>query len=193
MLGLLAAALVLLLSAAACTDDSPDPRDPTSTWSPTGTIDTPSPTEPPTEPPSEPGLPEAAKQASEDGARAFIEYYWELINYAQVTGDVKALKAASATTCKGCQAGIRGIRRHYQSGGTIVGGAHRVDHATLTEVTSESDIYAFHSEVQVEHDGQTIMSGDGAEEAREPGSDKWDLYLLWVDGTRWRLDVMELK
>ncbi|MDQ6526460.1 DUF6318 family protein [Nocardioides sp. LHD-245] len=189
-LGLFAAALVLLLSAAACTDDDPDPRDPTSTWSPTGTMDTPSPT---ATPPAEPVLPEAAKQASEEGARAFITYYWDLINYAQVTGDVKALKAASATTCKGCQAGIRGIRRHYRSGGSIAGGVHRVDRTRLAEVTSKSDIYAFRSETRVSHDAQTIISNDGNKEARAPGADDWNLYVLWVGDTHWRLDVMELN
>jgi hypothetical protein len=201
-LGLLVAVLVLLLSAAACTGDDPDaddpdgPGDPTSSWSPTGTMDpSSSGSGEPVDPvgPVEPELPEVAREASEEGARAFIAYYWELINYAQVTGDVKALRRASARSCDGCQAGIRGIRRHYAAGGSIVGGMHRVDRATLTEVTSASGIYAFQGEARVEHDAQSIISSDGTEEDRQPGSDEWDLYVLWVDGTRWRLDVMEVK
>ncbi|WP_372492275.1 DUF6318 family protein, partial [Pimelobacter simplex] len=39
-----------------------------------------------------PVLPGAAKEASEEGARAFVGYYWELVNYAQATGDVRRLR-----------------------------------------------------------------------------------------------------
>ncbi|WGX95699.1 DUF6318 family protein [Nocardioides sp. L-11A] len=159
VLGLLAAALVLLLSAAACSDDSPEPRDPTSTWSPTGTIDTPSPTAPPTEP----ELPGAATRADEEGARAFITYYWELINYAQVTGDVKALKAASGPNCGGCGAGMDGIRRLYKSGGHLEGGDYKVRLKKINQLngSNPSDI-AFEAKLAASAPEQVVVEGDGS-------------------------------
>jgi hypothetical protein len=187
-----AVAVLVLLLLSGCSDDDPSPRDPSSTWSPTGKMETETPTSTAPEP-VETELPAAAREASEAGARAFIEYYWELINYAQATGDVKALKAVSASTCKGCGAGIRGIKKHYGSGGTIVGGTNRIARLSLTEVTSASGIYAFQGDARVEHDAQTIVASDGSEDARNSGTNEWTLYVLWVDDSRWRLDVMELK
>ncbi|WGX99860.1 DUF6318 family protein [Nocardioides sp. QY071] len=185
-----AAAAAVLLLVAGCSDDGPSPRDPTSTWSPTGKMETPTSAAPD---PVEPDLPAAAAEASEAGARAFIGYYWELINYAQATGDVKALRSVSASTCEGCMAGIRGIEKHYKAGGSIVGGTNRIAHLNLTEVTSASGIYAFQGDARVDHDAQTIVAGDGTQDPRTSGSDKWNLYALWADNSHWRLDVMELK
>ena len=185
-----AVAMLVLLLLSGCSDGNASPRDPSSTWSPTGTMQTPTSAAPD---PVEPQLPAAAKEASKAGARAFIAYYWDLINYAQVTGDVKALRSVSASTCSGCRAGIRGIRKHYASGGAIVGGINRVARLNLTEVTSASGIYAFQGDAQVDHDAQTIVAGDGSEDSRTSGTDMWTLYALWVDNSYWRLDVMELK
>lgn len=193
VLGLLAAALVLLLSAAACTDDSPDPRDPTSTWSPTGTIDAPSPTEPPTEPPSEPELPEAAKRASEDGARAFIEYYWELINYAQVTGDVKTLKAASGPNCGGCGAGMDGIRQLYGTGGHLEGGDYKVRLMKINQLTGSnpSDI-AFEAKVAASATEQVVVEGDGSKTHNPAATSEVVVAVFWL-GSNWRLEEMRVS
>ncbi|MCR1781543.1 hypothetical protein KVF89_03270 [Nocardioides carbamazepini] len=192
-LGLLAATLALLLSAAACTGDDPDPRDPSSTWSPTGTMDPPSPTATELTEPTEPVLPDAAKQASEDGARAFITYYWDLINYAQATGDVKALKAASARTCDVCSGLVNDLRDLYRSGGHLEGGVNVVeitDIGTLT--TDNSAAFGFRLELDISHDPQTIVRSDGSQEDRTAGTNRFTAYILWVDNVAWRTDALDL-
>ena len=187
----LAASLAALALLAGCSDD-PSPGDPTSTSTPTGTPETPTSTA--AAKPTEPELPDAATKATEAGARAFIAYYWDLINYAQATGDVKGLKRVSAPSCEGCNAGIDGVRDHYRSGGRVIGGAHRIAVESLAELsTSSGDADGFHGVVRASHDDQTIVASDRAADVRGPGSDTFDVYLLWLEKTGWRLDVMEVR
>ncbi|WP_237111866.1 DUF6318 family protein [Nocardioides sp. WS12] len=139
-------------------------------------------------------LPEAATKATEAGARAFITYYWDLINYAQVTGDVKPLKGVSGPNCAGCNAGITGIGQHYRDGGRVVGGTHQVEVENVTELTTKSQsAFGFEATVFASHDAQTIVASDGTQDQRDPGTDEFTVYLLWVDAERWRLDVMEIQ
>ncbi|QSR26854.1 hypothetical protein CFH99_14585 [Nocardioides aromaticivorans] len=188
----LAASLAALALLAGCSDDDPSPGDPGSTSTPTDKPETP--TSSATAKPTEPALPDAATKATEAGARAFITYYWDLINYAQVTGDVKALKRVSASSCEGCNAGIEGVREHYQSGGRVIGGAHRIAIKSLSELsTSSGNAFGFHGVVRASHDDQTIISSDGSEDVRGPGTDTFDVYLLWLEKAGWRLDVMEVR
>ncbi|MEV5001849.1 DUF6318 family protein [Nocardioides sp. LML1-1-1.1] len=152
-----------------------------------------SPTPEPTAAPVAPVLPAAARKATEAGARAFIAYYWALINYAQVTGDVKGLEKVSGPSCDGCKAGIDGIVKIYRGGGQVSGSLERISVDDLKSLTSKSsNAVAFHGVVTASHGSQTVTDGDGAKETRGPGSDTFDVYLLWV-AKSWRLDVMAIR
>lgn len=186
-----AVAAAVLLLVAGCSDGDPSPRDPSSTWSPTGTMETPTSAAPD---PVEPELPAEAKEASEAGARAFIGYYWELINYAQVTGDVKALKAVSARTCDVCTGLASDLRDLYRSGGHLEGGANTVsiaEAATLT--TKDKAAYGFRLELDIAHEPQSIVQGDGNREERAAGVNRFTAYLLWVNNSAWRTDALDLR
>ena len=122
------AALVALGGLAAC-DGDPEPEiaDPTS--SPTAPSASPvSETTSPTASsgPEEPPLPATATENSDLGARAFAAYWIQLVNYAQSTGDVKALKSASDRRCDGCTGLVEAIEEPYLNGGHIEGGEFRV-------------------------------------------------------------------
>lgn len=188
----LAAPLAALALLAGCTDDDPSPGDPTSTWTPTGKPETP--TSSATAKPTEPALPDAATKATEAGARAFIAYYFDLVSYAQVSGDVRALKRASGPSCRGCNAGIEGVRKHYGGGGRIVGGALVPTIDRIREISTQSgSLFGFRAIVTTSHNEQTIIESDGSSDTRSPGTDHWNLYLLWTPSDSWRLDVMDLK
>lgn len=182
------AALVLLLPVTACSDDAPPPKDPASSWSPTGTMETPTSAAPD---PVEPELPGAATEASEAGARAFIAYYWELINYAQVTGDVKALKAVSASTCEGCNKGIAIVEDLYESGGHAEGGEYDLTIQDLKDVSpKDRSVFGIEARYEVRNAEQSITHGDGGHEAMTPATTEYLSYLIWLDGA-WRTDVLE--
>jgi hypothetical protein len=186
--GASAAALLLL---AGCGGD-PDPGDPSSTWTPTGTPE--SPTSAATQAPVEPKLPQAATKATEDGARAFIGYYWDVVNYAQATGNLRTLRSLSAATCDTCVGFISDVRQLYESGGRIVGGSNNVRVTRASKLSTPSGSGSgFRVEHVVSHAAQTIVNKDGSKDERKSGSNAFTAYLLWADGTHWRLDVMELR
>jgi hypothetical protein len=183
-----AAAAAVLLLVAGCSDDGPSPRDPTSTWSPTGKMETPTSAAPD---PVEPDLPAAAAEASEAGARAFIEYYWELVNYAQVTGDVKALKKVSGKTCEGCGKGIAVVEDLYSAGGRAEGGEYELTITGIKQVESEDKaLQGIEAHYEVRNAEQTIVHGDGSREVMASATTTYLSYLIWLDGA-WRTDVLE--
>lgn len=186
------ATLVAAAVLTGCSDDEPDPGDSMSTWTPSGTVERPSSSAPP-ERPTEPPLPDAATKATEDGARAFITYYWDLVNYAQLTGDVKALKAVSAPGCSGCQAGIEAIGDVFGQGGHTEGGAYRLERLTLSEVKAPGlDDYVFTSMATVTNDEQVIERGNGTGSTSAPATNKFALVIEW-DSTNWRIQQSEIR
>ncbi|TNM49503.1 hypothetical protein FHP29_01210 [Nocardioides albidus] len=142
--------------------------------------------------PVEPELPAAAKEASEAGARAFIMYYWDLINYAQVTGDVKALKAVSGPNCDRCDAGISAVRKVYRGGGHITDGRYTPSLTAVTKLEAENrSLYAFEAKAQITNVAHTAVDADGQIQQFKASTTNYVVDVLWVDN-HWRLDVMEV-
>jgi hypothetical protein len=184
----LAASLAILALLAGCSDDEPSPGDPSSTWTPTSEPETP--TSSATAKPTEPRLPDAATKATEDGARAFIAYYWDLVNYAQVTGDVKALKRASGSTCDGCSRAIDAVEQLYGSGGHAEGGEYVLRIVRIKELTSKDQaLYGMEAVLEARNAPQRIVR-DGDVELSEPRTSRFTTYTIWVDEA-WRTDILE--
>ncbi|MFC5729072.1 MULTISPECIES: DUF6318 family protein [Nocardioides] len=185
-----AAALVLACALAGCSENGEPNGE--STWSPTSTPEQPSTSPAGSEEP--PSLPAAATKATKAGARAFITHYWDVLNYAQRSGDVSMLRALSASPCSVCNAFRRDLREHYRIGGRIIGGEHSIQVAEVTELTTpSSSAYAYRFRLLVSHDSQTVIMSDGTRDERKAGSTKFTAYVHWVKATRWRLDAMEVE
>lgn len=180
----LAAALVL----SGCSDD--DPPDPPASPSASGTPTAPSSSATATAPPTQPALPEAATKATEAGARAFIAYYWDLINYAQVTGDVKALKKVSARNCSGCSAGLEGISDVYRKGGRVEGGEYSVQVKKLKELDGPSSAYLLEALITADNKAQTIVKADGSKHRSNAGTADIAVAVSWTPSA-WRMEVMD--
>nr|WP_246416454.1 DUF6318 family protein [Nocardioides luti] len=114
---MVAGLLALSLGLGACSGDHPQPKiAPPESSAPTSGS-------PSAEPgPVEPTMPAAAKRHDAAGAEAFVEYYWELVNYAQATGEVAQLRQVALKSCSACSGGLRGIVDTYEAGGSITGG-----------------------------------------------------------------------
>ncbi|MGJ9423456.1 DUF6318 family protein [Aeromicrobium sp. CF3.5] len=80
----IAVALVL----AGCSSD-PQPRDPTTSATPTSTA-------------TPPPMPPQASEDTPEGAAAFVTHWVDNLNFAARTGDVEGLTAVSSTNCGGC-------------------------------------------------------------------------------------------
>lgn len=179
--------LATALALSACSEDEPGSPEP----SPSPTSTSSSPTATPSAEPTEPVLPEAAKQPSEAGARAFITYYWDVINYAQVTGDVQGLKAISGDTCGGCSRAIAAVDKLFQAGGHTEGGAYALRIDQLKRVTSDDRaLRGIEAVIRVRNEEQVIVGADGTWDISDPRTSEYLTYLIWTDGA-WRTDVLE--
>jgi hypothetical protein len=66
-----------------------------------------------------------------EGAKAFVRYYNEVLNYAYATGDTEELQRLSAPGCAACQLSINSVRRFNANGGHVEGGWRAVLSAEL--------------------------------------------------------------
>lgn len=187
-------ALALVVLGAGVGGCNADPPDPGPTWSASASADGTASGSPTAAPgPAVPVLPAAAREASEAGARAFVGYYWELVNYAQATGDVKALRRASAPTCTGCQSGIRGVVDLYEAGGHLTGGTYSLAILTFDQLKGmRASNVAFEALLTVHNLEQLIVRNDGTTETQQPNQSSVAIVVFWT-GSRWRLDVMEVR
>lgn len=179
---------VLAAGVAGCTGDDPGTAP---SPSPSVTTSTSVPSTPaPTAAPVAPVLPAAAKKPTEAGARAFIAYYWALINYAQVTGDVKGLEKVSGPNCRRCSAGIDALRTLYIRGGHLTAANYEVTEDSIKRLkTVDSGVVAFESRIEVSNEQHVSVAANGATDTFEASTVSYIVDVLWTG--QWRLDVME--
>lgn len=122
--------LLVTLVLGACSGDPKPKFAPSPSASPSVSVtSTPSPTAP-----VAPTMPAEAREFTESGARALVEHYWELSDYAQRTGDVSALRELATADCRACASGVRAIVELYADGGRIIGGSTETAGAEVSEV-----------------------------------------------------------
>ncbi|MDI6911311.1 DUF6318 family protein [Nocardioides sp.] len=163
--------VVSVLALGACSGDDPEPRfAPPSTSAPT------SPSTTAVSGPVEPTMPAAAKGSDAAAAEAFVRFYWEMVNYAQATGDVAGLKAL-ATRCINCDNGIDFITNAYDKGGQIRGGDGTVSRLE-THFVKRTDGWWAITECHVALTEQVVdLPGDAHDEHYGGGSSDIRLYL----------------
>ncbi len=91
------------------------------TTPPTTTSTTPTTPGPPGEA-TRPVMPALAKEKSTAGAKAFVRYYIDALNYGFHSSHSRLLAAASAGTCYVCHKLVRVIDKNHHLGGYQVGG-----------------------------------------------------------------------
>ncbi|WP_395696242.1 DUF6318 family protein [Nocardioides sp.] len=123
----------LVLGVTACSGSDPEPR--VAPPSSTSTSPTTSPS------PSAPTMPAAARGTDAASAEAFVRFYWEMVNYAQATGDVAGLRLLG-DKCIGCDAAIKFIQSSYEGGGRIIGGVGRPAKFQTVFVTEQGKRWA---------------------------------------------------
>lgn len=111
---------LLALALTACTaDDDPDATPPSPT---VATRSTSASSAPATDPKAPPELPPAAREKTTAGAKAFVRYYVEVINFGFTNNASEPLRASSSRSCKVCEELARTIERNKRGGGGQVGG-----------------------------------------------------------------------
>lgn len=163
----LAAACVLPLLLAGCSDAEPTPEIPDPTTS------SPSAEETDTGP-VEPTLPPEAEGDGRAAAAAFVEHYFEFINYAQSTGDTSGLRRLSLPSCEACNGGLDFIESIYERGGSNTGGEYTVVSSEVTgrrQVTDKVSYYFL--DVMAEHTKQIVEGAGDLDRTYEASTATW--------------------
>lgn len=91
-----------------------------------------------------PKMPAEAKKKTAEGAAAFTEYYFELIEYTTVTNDSKPMENVTERGCGLCVAGIIvPAKKNTKGGGWNAGGAYEVDISSARLLEGSEALTAF--------------------------------------------------
>jgi Family of unknown function (DUF6318) len=130
------AAALVVIGVSACSGDDPEPRLAPSESS--------SPSAPSTSPASgttAPTMPAEAVGTDAAAAEAFVRFYWEMVNYAQETGEVREL-AALGKKCSACESGVATVVDTYAGDGAIRGGDARLVELETSFLVRSGDDWA---------------------------------------------------
>lgn len=142
----------------------------------------------------EPNLPAVATENTEEGAKATLEYFWEAVDFARLTGETQNLELVSSDNCDFCHDFIEDWEATYKNGQWAVssgevrneikdvwtdfdGGYDAPSADVLFYVTDPAiDIYG--------SDGQLAQESSGSDDATE-----WYALMIF-DGTaqHWRAE-----
>ncbi|GAA1337673.1 hypothetical protein GCM10009611_04300 [Arthrobacter roseus] len=68
-----------------------------------------------------------AKEHTEEGLKAFIEYYFELINYTNESQSTDAIAPSTNLKCASCSRIVRNVNNYKADGMWMVGGEYSID------------------------------------------------------------------
>lgn len=182
---LTALSMISVLALGACSGDDPEPKvaDP----SPSATLPS-SPSTTPVSGPTEPTMPAAAQGTDAAAAEAFVEFYWEMVNYAQATGDVAGFKALGPD-CATCKRGVESIEETYRAGGTIRGGEGSISDLRVHFLDHPGDPRVI-AEFTLTNRAQTVDYPGRSDDLRYEGGKLAYQILLELTPEGWRVLLM---
>lgn len=119
----LALGVVCWVLLSSCQSDDAEPGARGSTEPTETSVTTPAATKLPPSSPTPPEMPTRASQKSTAGAKAFVAYYIDVLNYSHSASSVKMLESVSADDCGACHILSGSIETMAQRGGGQSGGA----------------------------------------------------------------------
>lgn len=138
-----------------------------------------------------PVLPEVAKEHTEAGAVAFVQHFWDVVNYAQTSLDVMPLQTLYTRGCERCAAGAEGLLDVSRRGGIIAGGIH-----TLSEVRTTGflagDLRFSEVTFTLSITPQTVDYPGTARDIGNAGTTARGLFTLVANEDGWLVDGWEV-
>lgn len=187
-------ALVLTTGLAGCSDDDDADLEDTANASDVEAEYVPASADGPAQNVPEPSLPAVATENSEEGAEATLQYFWEAVDYARLTGDSSHLDMVSSSSCDFCAGFMEDWQDVYKEGHWAVtyGEAeHQVSETWVgtgqDEDVPSADVLFALSDPAVDlynESGDVTESSDGSETATD-----WFAILLYdATAERWQID-----
>ncbi|MFF1253577.1 DUF6318 family protein [Pseudarthrobacter sp. NPDC058329] len=134
-----------------------------------------------------PVLPEAAKTETKEGAEAFTRYWFEQLNYAYQTGDIRGVQAVTSPSCEYCGNITDSLTTNYQENRWLAGGRITVPAATTTFERSPDGNYQV--VIQVLQDTISYHQANGSEfRAATQPSNTGNVLLVGFHDSAWRVN-----
>ncbi|MGJ9424941.1 DUF6318 family protein [Nesterenkonia halotolerans] len=141
----------------------------------------------------EPEIPEEIYEETEEGALAALRYWFEAINYLQLTGDYEPVDAVSASDCETCNNKIAQFYDLYEvENGWYVADGASVEDEMVSEITSDSRAGILFDLVE---SGYTVYSEEAEALGQVTGATYEAEATLGYDGEEWfvlQIDIPEL-
>ncbi|NYI99935.1 hypothetical protein HNR19_000634 [Nocardioides thalensis] len=176
-----AALLSGALALTACEAEPAEPAEPSSSAPASSEPTSAAPTTEPTGP-VEPTLPPEAEANTKAGAEAFVQYWWELVNYATATGDTAALRGVFGPACASCDAATSAIENVYANGGRITGRGYRIESSKI--VSEPGGAWAITADLSV---GRQAVRGAGELNQVYPAGTKSHVMFVEFVRERWQV------
>lgn len=141
----------------------------------------------------EPKLPAVATENTEEGAEATLEYFWEAVDYARLTGETDPLALVSYESCEFCDAYIEGWQDRYNNGDwAVIGEPIEIDRLESNTIFDEAqqDEWVAIAYVITQPTAELYVDGekDVEESVEQNSSENWIADLSY-DGTSQRWSV----
>jgi hypothetical protein len=134
-----------------------------------------------------PVLPEVAKTETKAGAEAFTRYWFEQLNYAYQTGDIRGVQAITSPSCEYCGNITKSLTTNYQDNRWLAGGKITVPAATTTFERSTDGNYEV--VIQVLQDTISYHQATGSEfRAATKPSNTGNVLLVGFHDSAWRVN-----
>jgi hypothetical protein len=183
--------LAWTLALAGCSKDEeaggPTPSGPpadTTTASSTASSSTPPPHDGP------PTLPALARQHSNAGAKAFVRYYIDVLNYAFAHDAPQRLAHLGSASCDFCQSFISVLTRVIRAGGSQIGGDFVIEREFLAAVDEQGTRVVI-ADVRVQPGVSRATATSPPHQIRR---DRYTLefHATWVKGSHWSVREMRI-
>ncbi|WP_122816461.1 DUF6318 family protein [Nocardioides pantholopis] len=186
-LRLLLAAACAALALTGCSEDDPAPKiDPGDSSSAAAT---PTPT---STAPVEPTLPAEAEGTDAAAAKAFVEFYWEMADYAQATGDAQGLQRLGADTCEPCRTAVAFVEEAYRDEGQVRGGETTLSAINSAELQTRTGT-ATQVKLKVTSTDQVVDYPGNRPDDRYPGGTVRASFVVTRDSGQWLVSYWEVS
>ncbi|MCG2623286.1 DUF6318 family protein [Arthrobacter sp. I2-34] len=130
-----------------------------------------------------PKLPESAREKSVKGLKAFVKYWYALLNYAYESSNLGPLRDVTSTNCTRCEAVYDGLDRWASEKKWIVGGQVNVLQVSDNFVADTAGVYQ--SPVHIKMAGSELYGRGGKKVEDRSPSEMIDLFLATYGETGW--------
>lgn len=130
-----------------------------------------------------PAMPPEAQEMTNEGAEAFVVYWFDLANYALATGDTEPMMTLVMTGCSSCVDMETQVAANYANGGRILGNTWTLSDVSVTQ--RQGDVFAVH--YSFDRVAGVSVDADGVVRQLFPADSKvLGAVLQYSDGV-WRL------